>query len=290
MVHTTKTIKYLSFFCLISLILVFPKANDAQVIEQASARLEGTIQNPDKEPIPKAEIQLKHVDSGQIFYSKSNKKGEFSSGLIPPGNYALTVKKEGYKSYTGELELRSNAIQKLEVILAKEETSEQKKEKEAVSFFKDGTKFVGENKPEEAIQAFRKAIELKPDFAEAYMNIGILLFQGQKYDEAENAILKALELKPEEVKCIQILADINFEQAKKLIQENKLDDALEKLKKAYSLRPDHVYANFLLGYLYYKKQMKEEAIKHLEAFLQLAPDSPQAQQVKEILESLKKDF
>ena len=257
-------------------------------MEQPKAKLEGTVLNIDKKPIPKAEIQLKHEDSGQMFYSKSNKKGGFSSSLIPPGNYTLTVKKEGYKSYTGELQLNPNITKRLTIILAKEETSQQKLEKEAIASFEKGVKLAKENKLDEAIQAFHKAIELKQDFAEAYMNLGILLLQQQKYDEAEKALLKALELKPEESKPKVILADINFEKAKTLIKENKTDEALEKLRQAYSFRPDHAYVNFLLGYLYFKKEMKDEAIKHFEAFLQLEPNAPQAEKVKELLESLKK--
>jgi regulator of sirC expression with transglutaminase-like and TPR domain len=43
-----------------------------------------------------------------------------------------------------------------------------------------------------------------------------------------------------------------------------------------------------LGYAYSQKGLKEEAIKSFEAFLQLEPNAPQAAQVKEILENLKK--
>ena len=295
------TIKYLSVFGLISVILIMPRDISAQVngggsrrcegcgraTEQPKAELEGKVLNIDKKPIPKAEIQLKHEDSGEIFYSKSNKKGIFSSSLIPAGNYTLTVKKKGYKSYTGELQLNPDNIKGLTIILAKEETSQQKLEKEAIASFEKGVELAKENKPDEAIQAFHKAIELKQDFVEAYVNLGILLLQQQKYDEAEKALLKALELKPEESRPKVILADINFEKAKTLIKENKTDEALEKLRQAYSFRPGHAYVNFLLGYLYFEKEMKEEAIKHFEAFLQLEPNAPQVEKVKELLESLK---
>lgn len=47
--------------------------------------------------------------------------------------------------------------------------------------------------------------------------------------------------------------------------------------------------NYLLGYLYFKKEMKKEAIKHFEAFLRLEPNAPQVEEVKRLLESLKKE-
>jgi len=281
-------IRHLSAICLVPLIMVMWGTISSPLVGQSKAKLEGTVLNINKEAILQAEVQLKHKDSGQMFYSKSNKKGEFSFPSLPAGNYNLTVEKEGYKSYTGELKLRPNIIQKIKVTLVKEETLEQKMEEEALAYFKKGIKLSRENKLEEAIQAFQKAVELKEDFFEAYVNLGVFLFQQQKDDEAEKALLKALELRPEESKPKEILTDINFEKAKILIQENKMDEALERLKQAYNFRADHAYVNFLLGYLYHEKEMKDEAIKHFEAFLQLAPNAPQVKEVKELLESLKK--
>jgi tetratricopeptide (TPR) repeat protein len=257
------------------------------LVGKAKPKLEGKVLNINKEAIPQAEVQLKHEDSGQMFYFKSNKEGEFSSPSLPAGNYNLTVEKEGYKSYTGELKLSLNMIEEIKVILVNESADEQKREEEAIAYFKKGTELSRENKLEEAIQAFQKAVELKEDFFEAYVNLGAFLFQQQKDIEAEKALFKALELRPEESKPKEILADINFEKAKILIQENKMDEALERLKQSYNFRADHAYVNFLLGYLYHDNEMKEEAIKHFEAFLQLAPNAPQVKDVKKLLERLK---
>jgi tetratricopeptide (TPR) repeat protein len=286
--YITNKIRQLSVICLVPLIIVICGTISSPVVGQAKAKLEGTVLNINKEVIPQAEVQLKYEDSGQMFYSKSDKKGEFSCLSLPAGNYTLTVEKEGYKGYTGELKLSPNIIQKIKVTLVKEMAEEQKREEEAIAYFKKGAKLSKENKLEEAIQAFQKAVELKEDFFEAYMNLGAFLFQQQKDNEAEKILLKALELRPEESKPKEILVAINFEKAKILIQENKLDEALERLKQAYSFRAEHAFVNFLLGYLYQKKEMKDEAIKHFEAFLQLAPNAAQVKEVKKLLESLKK--
>lgn len=282
-------IKYFSIFCLITMIFLTTRANSAHINEQALAALKGKVVTINQEPILEAEIQLKHKETGQIFHSKSNKKGCFSSRFLPPGNYIITITKKGYKSYTGELELLPNTTRNIEITLAKEETAEQKLKKEAISSFEKGVKLAEENKLDEAIQAFQRAVELKQDFAEAYLNLGILLFRRQKDDEAEIALLKALELKPEESMSKEVLAEINYEKAKSLVQANKMDEALEKLKMAYSYNADHSYVNYLLGYIYYKKEMKNEAVKHLEAFLQFEPNAPQVEKVKELLERLKRN-
>jgi len=280
-------IRHLASICLVPLIIVMWGTISSPLVGQGKGELEGTVLDINKEAIPLAEVQLKHEESGQIFYFKSDKEGEFSSSSLPAGNYNMTVEKEGYKSFRGELKLSPNITRKIKVTLVKEMTLEQRRGDEAIAYFEKGTKLSKENKLEEAIQAFQKAVELKEDFFEAYVNLGTFLFQQQKDDEAEKALLKALELRPEESKPKEILAAINFEKAKVLIQENKMDEALERLKQSYNFRAEHAYVNFLLGYLYNEKKMKDEAIKHFEAFLQLAPNAPQAKGVKKLLESLK---
>jgi len=163
------------------------------LVGQEKGKLEGTVLNINKEAIPQAEVQLKHEESDQIFYFKSDKKGEFSSRSLPAGNYNVTVEKEGYKSFRGELKLSPNVIRKIKVTLVTERAEEQKREEEAIAYFEKGTKLSKENKLEEAIQAFQKAVELKEDFFEAYMNLGAFLFQQQKDDEAEKVLFKKIK-------------------------------------------------------------------------------------------------
>jgi tetratricopeptide (TPR) repeat protein len=282
--------KLTKFFmgCLAAIVLILPLANWAQETEEENARLEGRVLDLEKKPILQAEIQLKLQATGQAFSSKTNKKGEFSFRRLPPGKYALTVVKEGYKNYTGEIELAANSVPKIEISLALESTPEQKKEQEAISSFKKGIELVQENKIEEAIQTFQKAAELKPDLVEAYINIGILLFQQQKDDEAEKALLKVQELKPGEPRSKEVLGNIYFEKSKALLQQEKIDEAIEKLKLSFDYNPNYSYTRYLLGYAYTKKGMKDEAISQFEVFLQLEPNAPQAAKVKEILDSLKK--
>jgi len=283
-----KKIKNLLLFGLIAGIVVLPRANFSQGIEQEAAKAEGKVLDIDKKPIPEAAIELRNKESGQISNSKTNKNGEFYFAFLLPGKYIVKVEKEGYQVYTGELELSPNKILKLEVILAKAETVEQKKEKEAISSFDSGVKLAQENKTDEAIQAFLKAVELKPDLAEAYLNLGILYFQKEEDKEAEESLLKAVELKPEIEKAEEILANINYEKGRRFLQEDKIDEALEVLKKAYEYQAEHAYVNYLLAYAYLKKEMKNEAITHFEIFLKLEPNSPNAEKVKKILESIKK--
>ncbi len=279
--------KYIAVFCFISFVFLTITPLSIPALGQANSTLKCTILDINNQPIHRVKIQLKHKDSGRIFHLNSNKNGEFLSRDLPPGNYIMEFEKEGYKSFTHELELQPMAAREIEITLAAEETIDQKREDEAVSFFEKGLKLLEEKKDDEALQAFQKSIELKPNFVEAYLNAGILLFQQRKDVEAEQALLKVLEFQPENPNIHKMLADINFEQAKVLMQEKKMDEAFEELKQACGFNADHAYVNFLLGYIYSQKKMKDEAIKHFEAFLKLDPNSPQSETVKKLLEDLK---
>jgi len=269
-------------------VLFFPALGLGQEEGEEMAQLAGKVLDLEKKPIAQVEIQLKHQGTGQALSIKTNKKGEFTFRRLFPGKYSLTSSKEGYKSIYQELELEAGASRMVEINLAREPSEEQKKRQEALALFQSGVSLAQADKLEEALDAFRKAVELKPDLAEAHINLGLLLYRQGKVDEAEKALLKALELKPEESKTKEALADIYFEKAKELLQLDKIDEALEKLKLSSGFNPNYPFTNYLLGYAYNQKGMKEEAIKSFEAFLQLEPNAPQAAKVKEILENLKK--
>ena len=52
-------------------------------------------------------------------------------------------------------------------------------------------------KLDEAIDAFKKAISIKPDYADAYNNMGNVLGEQGKLEEAIEAYNKALTIKPD---------------------------------------------------------------------------------------------
>ena len=54
-----------------------------------------------------------------------------------------------------------------------------------------------QGKLEEAIEAYNKALAIKPDYAEAYNNMGDALKEQGKLEEAIEAYNKALAIKPD---------------------------------------------------------------------------------------------
>ena len=49
----------------------------------------------------------------------------------------------------------------------------------------------------QAISVYEKAIELNPEYYEAYNNLGVTLGKNEQYEEAEKVLKQAIKLQPE---------------------------------------------------------------------------------------------
>jgi tetratricopeptide (TPR) repeat protein len=64
-------------------------------------------------------------------------------------------------------------------------------------YYNLGLSYVALNKPREATDAFKKAIEIKPDYAEAHYNLGLLDSRAEQYAQAIDEFKQALKAKPD---------------------------------------------------------------------------------------------
>src|SRR5262249_15491186 len=88
---------------------------------------------------------------------------------------------------------------------------------------------------DEALASFDKAIALKPDYADAFNNRGIALRALRRFDEALASYDKAIALKPD-------YADAFNNRGIVLQEFKRLDEALKSYEKALAISPDHKYA------------------------------------------------
>ena len=70
-------------------------------------------------------------------------------------------------------------------------------ERAAQDYLKHGLILAGEGREELAVNSFKKALAIKPDWAEAYSLLGSALSRAGNYAEAEQALRKAVTLKPD---------------------------------------------------------------------------------------------
>ena len=58
------------------------------------------------------------------------------------------------------------------------------KEKQAEKHFKQGFGYQDQGNLDQAVEEYKKAIELNPNYLKAYMNLGAVYMQQEKYDQA----------------------------------------------------------------------------------------------------------
>ena len=86
---------------------------------------------------------------------------------------------------------------------------------------------------EDVILNYRKAIELRPDFADAYFNLGNILRLEEEVDGAILNYRKAIEVKPD-------FADVYLNLVTLLMDERRSVEARELLRHAHRIEPSLV--------------------------------------------------
>ena len=95
----------------------------------------------------------------------------------------------------------------------------------AQDYYKSGLMLAGEGREAEAVRAFRQALGIRPDWAEAHSLLGSILFRAGNYPEAEVELRKAVTLKPDYAEGWNFLGEF-------LKDRGKTQEAEEAFRKA----------------------------------------------------------
>jgi predicted O-linked N-acetylglucosamine transferase (SPINDLY family) len=117
---------------------------------------------------------------------------------------------------------------------------------------------------DEAIGAYRRAIELKPSLAAAYYNLGSALRRKGRFDEAITAFGFAIELDPNHAAAHNNLGGT-------LQQTGRLDEAIAAYRRAIALEPASAGAHSNLGSAWTDLGRFDDAIASLHCALRLDP-------------------
>lgn len=132
-----------------------------------------------------------------------------------------------------------------------------------------GTILKAYGKQPEAEAAYRRAIALHPDYAEAHNNLGTLFQEQQRLHEAEAAYLRAQALAPSDV-------SVPFNLALLYHAAQRPDAAEAAYRRALAIQPDFVTAAYSLAVLLEQQGRTEEAEAAYRQTLVLAPAHAEA--------------
>lgn len=124
---------------------------------------------------------------------------------------------------------------------------------------------------EEAINAFKEAINLKNDFAPAYNAIaGIYLTQGD-YDNAIENYTKALQYDKKLDAAIKGIVEALLGKSNALIQAGKFQEAVDLLTQATTYRQDYPKVYVMLAIVYNKLSQYDKAVESAKKAIEINP-------------------
>ncbi|MDD5355641.1 MAG: tetratricopeptide repeat protein, partial [Candidatus Omnitrophica bacterium] len=124
---------------------------------------------------------------------------------------------------------------------------------------------------EKSIEEFKKAIAMKPDYADAYHNLANAYQGAGKIDEAIENYKKAIKFNTRLWQSYQNLGAIYFNRG-----DTKL--AEEYFKKVVQIRPGDSYSHTNMGVLYLMLGKKKEAKAEFQEALNIEPNNQRARE------------
>ena len=258
--------------------------------------------------------------------------GKFTFDGLVPSTYHLTIEGQGFRPYSSDLDITVSKMAIEQITLRLDKGPDAKAvpgqgpggslnariaqiPPKARKEFDAGKQRMQAQDAVASVQHFQKAIELYPQYAEAYQLLGVVHVEGAKfgeaepelqkateiepnmstayfalgvcrnlmakYPEAETALLRGLELDPES-------ADGHHELAKTYWALGRWQDAEPHAQKAVALKPDLAPAHVLLGNIALRKRDPQGALKEFQEYLRLEPNGPMAEQVRTIVAKIEK--
>lgn len=135
----------------------------------------------------------------------------------------------------------------------------------ALEWFERGCRL--DSRPEtfaEAIEAYRRAIEADPGFADAHCNLGAVHHQQDRRGEARTCYERALGCDAEHVEAHLNLANLDEE-------EERLEAALAHYRVALRADPMRAETHLAMALLYERLALRRRARVHWRRYLQCAP-------------------
>ena len=290
-----------------------------------SGQLRGKVTDADGKPVQGAQILIEFADGvNRKFEVKTDRRGEFIQIGLQPGNYKVTATVDKLGSFTQQT--RVTLSRPAEVVFEFKpgagggDPEAAAKAAALKKSFEEGVAATQAKNYDVAIQKFEEAAAVLPSCFDCYYNIGYAYSQKKDDKAAETAWLKAVELKPDYAEALNALAtlynnqkrfdeaaavsakaaeaggviggsgnaDAIYNQGIILWNQGKIPEAKVKFEETLKANPEHPEANFQMGMALLNEGNVTGAVTSFEKYLQLAPDGQFAGQAKAMLAQLKK--
>lgn len=293
--------------------IAFLLAASTMMAQMGTGRVTGTVKDPQGKPIAGAKITATNPENEKALEATAGKDGKWALLGFRSGTYEFTFTADGYKpqAYTNSIKqmARNPAMDVvLEPLQAGQSAGgaggklteanqllEQKQYAEAIAkyeeiiaaeptlyqiYFNIGVAQQGKGDLDQARASFQKVLDQESNNTGALVGIGDVLVAQGKLDEAVTYFEQAIGQTTDEVIPFNV-AEIYFDQG-------NTAKALEYYQTAATRRPDWPEPHLKMGYAHLNAGNMDAAIASFQKVVEIAPDSPQAQQAQANLSMLKK--
>ena len=120
-----------------------------------------------------------------------------------------------------------------------------------------------------AIDSYKQAIKIKPDYAEAYSNMGNALKDKGELDAAIDNYKQAIKIKPDYAEAYSNMGNV-------LKEKGELNAAIDSYKQAIKIKPDYVKAYYNMGVVLKSKGELDASIDSYKQAIKIKPDYAEA--------------
>jgi len=281
------------------------------------ARVKGEVLTEEGEPIPNAKVVLRSKRDPSTITKITDENGRWAAIGIVGGNWDIDITATGFypKAITTEIsEARRNKPIIIHLKKSEEDVLTAEEAEKIKALLAKGNEYFSQGKYEAALKEFEKIFNQHPEIDRIHLYIGNCYKEMEDMDQAVAAYEKFQQKNPDSFEANLSLADayiLKGEREKALEFLEKLDinsindpamcynfgesffslgqpdNAIKFFSRAINLDADFSDAYYKLGLAYLNKGDIENARINLEKFIQLAPDSPDAEIAKEFLKSIK---
>jgi len=139
----------------------------------------------------------------------------------------------------------------------------------ASDYYDLGNRLAGQQRYDEAVAYYEKAVALRPGAAEVHSNLGVVFATQEQYEKACAHFRKALAARPSFVNA-------HFGLAKSLTALNRPVEAVKHYKKVVALQPNHTSARLSLGMLLNSLGYHDKAVSEFKKVVKSNPDNAAA--------------
>jgi tetratricopeptide (TPR) repeat protein len=293
----------------------------------AQGLVSGTVVDDKGQPIDGASISIEQQGTNRHFDMKTNKKGEFMQIGLASGEYKITATKDKLTA-SQPVRISQGKPANTKLVLGAAAPGDNAAQNALRKILDDAVAASNAGKYDDAIAGFQKALETNATCAACYYNIGYNFAQKKDWSNAETNYKKAIEQKPDygdaysglasvynaerkfedaaaaSAKAAELAgaggaatagaaggggnADAFFNQGVILWNGGKIPDAKKAFESAIQANPNHSEAHYQLGMALVNEGNLAGAATEFETYLKLAPEGPNAAQAKALVGQLKK--